>query len=112
MFFEDPAGGIQFEGSPFLILGRKVYDCQHGVDRHAKDKSRNKQQSVRDNVITNKQTKKEKGSKKERKEKKKKKILPFPSVCLQKKKRLTKGENFKLESSFIAHCWIGGVPNF
>ena len=56
VFFEYPAGAIRFEGSPFLILGRKVYDCQHGVDRHAKDKSKNKQESVRDNMI-NKQKK-------------------------------------------------------
>ena len=86
MFFEDPAGGIQFEGSPFLILGRKVYDCQHGVDSHAKDKSRNKQQSVRDNLITNKQTKKEKGSKKERKEKKIENItIPISLLAKEKK---------------------------
>ena len=49
VFFEDPTGGqnrIQFDGCPFIIVGRKVYDCQHGVDRHAKEKLMNQQKSV------------------------------------------------------------------
>ena len=49
VFFEDPAGGhnrIQFDGCPYIIVGRKVYDCQHGVDRHAKEKQRNQQNRV------------------------------------------------------------------
>ena len=44
MFFEDPktetGKTIKFDGCPYVILGRKVFDCQHGVDRHAKDKKR------------------------------------------------------------------------
>ncbi|KAJ7389470.1 hypothetical protein OS493_031439 [Desmophyllum pertusum] len=36
---------IQFDGCPFIIVGRKVYDCQHGVDRHAKEKLMNQQKS-------------------------------------------------------------------
>ena len=48
VFFEDPAGGhsrIQFDGCPYIIVGRKVYHCQHGVDRHAKEKQRNQHNS-------------------------------------------------------------------
>ncbi|CAH3111147.1 unnamed protein product [Pocillopora meandrina] len=46
VYFEGPAAGntrIQFDGCPFIIVGRKVCDCQHGVerDRHAKEKKRN-----------------------------------------------------------------------
>ena len=41
IFFEDPKGKgkIKFDGCPYIILGRKFYECQHGVDRHAKDKT-------------------------------------------------------------------------
>ena len=49
VFFEDPVGGhnrIKFDGCPYIIVGRKVYDCQHGVDRHAKEKQRNQQNRV------------------------------------------------------------------
>ena len=49
VFFEDPAGGhnrIKFDGCPYIIVGRKVYDCQHGVDRHAKEKKKNQQNGV------------------------------------------------------------------
>ena len=28
-----------------------MYDCQHGVDRHAKEKSRNQQKSVRERLL-------------------------------------------------------------
>ena len=54
VFFEDPAGGhnrIQFDGCPYIIVGRKVYDCQHGVDRHAKEKQRNQKNGVSDNFL-------------------------------------------------------------
>ena len=34
------------DACPYIIVGRKVYDCQHGVDRHAKEKQRNQQNRV------------------------------------------------------------------
>ena len=44
MYFEDGTSGrsekIQFDGVPYIILGRRAYDCQHGLDRHAKDKKK------------------------------------------------------------------------
>ena len=46
VFFKDPASGhdrIQFDGCPYIIVGWKVYNCQDGVDRHAKEKQRNHQ---------------------------------------------------------------------
>ena len=32
----------QFTGVPFIILGRKLYDCQHGIDRKAGEKRKRK----------------------------------------------------------------------
>ena len=47
VFFEDRNGGrIKFDGCPYIILGRKVYDCQHGVDRHANEKKRDKDKKM------------------------------------------------------------------
>ena len=31
-----------FTGVPFLILGRKVFNCQHGIDRTAGEKRKQK----------------------------------------------------------------------
>ena len=31
-----------FTGVPFLILGRKVFNCQHGIDRTAEEKRKRK----------------------------------------------------------------------
>ena len=57
VFFEDhkteTGKRIKFDGCPYVILGRKVFDCQHGVDCHAKDKKRKQK---------NAQVRKEKGS--------------------------------------------------
>ena len=39
---------ITFTGIPFMTLGTKVYDCQHGVDRDLlKTKKRNQTDEVR-----------------------------------------------------------------
>jgi len=51
VFFEDPKTGhsgkrIKFDGCPYIIVGRKVYDCQHGVDRHAKEKKRKEESKL------------------------------------------------------------------
>lgn len=56
IYFEDSRIGstrnkIPFDGCPYIVMGRKVYDCQHGVDRHAKDKKRKK-----DDKLVNKKT--------------------------------------------------------
>ena len=45
VYFQDPKSskgrdGIPFDGVPFIIIGRKQYDCQHGVDRHAGEKKK------------------------------------------------------------------------
>lgn len=47
VYFQDPKSskgrdGIPFDGVPFIITGRKQYDCQHGVDRHAREKKKKK----------------------------------------------------------------------
>jgi hypothetical protein len=43
---------IVYDGTPFIIERRKVYDCQHGVDRNVADKKRYLEKSeVRDNSI-------------------------------------------------------------
>jgi hypothetical protein len=39
VIFKDPKsnnsdGRIEFDGIPYMILGRKVFECQHRVDRH------------------------------------------------------------------------------
>ena len=33
---------LLFTGVPFLILGRKVFNCQHGIDRTAGEKRKRK----------------------------------------------------------------------
>ena len=33
---------IKFDGTPFIILGEKIYECQFGKDRHAARKEKNK----------------------------------------------------------------------
>jgi len=46
ILWEDPhdakGAKISFTGMPFVILGRKVYDCQHGVDKKAGVKRKRK----------------------------------------------------------------------
>ena len=33
--------GLPFDKVPFVVVNHKVYDCQHGVDRHLSEKKRN-----------------------------------------------------------------------
>ena len=33
--------GLRFDHVPFVVVNHKVYDCQHGVDRHLCEKKRN-----------------------------------------------------------------------
>lgn len=33
--------GLRFDNVPFVVVNHKVYDCQHGVDRHLCEKKRN-----------------------------------------------------------------------
>ena len=45
VFFEDPQSvtsqsRIKYDGIPFIITGKRVYDCHQGIDRHAEDKER------------------------------------------------------------------------
>ena len=45
VFFEDPQSvtsqsRIKYDGIPFIITGKRVYDCHQGIDRHAADKER------------------------------------------------------------------------
>ncbi|XP_078349678.1 uncharacterized protein LOC144634557 [Oculina patagonica] len=45
VFFEDPhtpmsQPRITYDGVPFIITGKRVYDCHQGTDRHAADKQR------------------------------------------------------------------------
>lgn len=47
---------ISFTGVPFIILGSKVYDCQHGVDRNTALKKRNRTE-VSSKVTTKAHTK-------------------------------------------------------
>ena len=46
ILWEDPrdthGAKISFTGEPFIILGRKLYDCQHGIDRKAGEKRKRK----------------------------------------------------------------------
>ena len=51
VFFEDPQTGssqprIPYDGVPFTITGKRVYDCHQGIDRHAADKRRLKSNKV------------------------------------------------------------------
>lgn len=43
VFFEDPRTPmsqprITYDGVPFMIAGKRVYDCHQGTDRHAAEK--------------------------------------------------------------------------
>ena len=43
VFFEDPQSAwsqprVAYDGTPYVILGKRIYDCQQGADRHAADK--------------------------------------------------------------------------
>ena len=42
IFFQDPnttnAPKIEYDGVPYIIERRKVFDCQHGIDRNLADK--------------------------------------------------------------------------
>jgi len=56
ILWEDPhnAKGAKtsFTGMPFVILGRKVYDCQHGIDKKAEEKRKTKEaQEVRNHFF-------------------------------------------------------------
>ena len=44
MLWED--GSLRFDHIPFVVVNHKVYDCQHGVDRHVRDKKRNQTVSL------------------------------------------------------------------
>ena len=52
ILWEDPRDAkgekIIFTGVPFVILGRKIYDCQHGVDRKAREKRIRKEEFATD----------------------------------------------------------------
>ena len=49
ILWEDPQNAqgdrekIIFTGSPFIILGGKIYNYQHGIDRKARDKRKRKE---------------------------------------------------------------------
>ena len=49
IFFQDPnttnAPKIEYDGVPYIIERRKVFDCQHGIDRNLADKNRYLQKS-------------------------------------------------------------------
>ena len=50
IFFQDPnttnaSAKIEYDGIPFIIERRKVFDCQHGIDRNLADKNRYLQKS-------------------------------------------------------------------
>lgn len=45
VFFEDPhtpmsQPRITYDGVPFIITGKRVYDCHQGTDRHAANRQR------------------------------------------------------------------------
>jgi hypothetical protein len=52
VFFEDPKNShtdqerLDFDGVPYMIMGRKVVECQHGIDRHANEKKRNRESKI------------------------------------------------------------------
>jgi len=56
IFWEDSqfvdGAKISFNGVPFIILGSKVYDCQHGVDRNTALK-RKRREEAEVNKISN-----------------------------------------------------------
>ena len=39
MLWEDSS--LSFDHLPFIVVNHKVYDCQHGVDRHMNAKKGN-----------------------------------------------------------------------
>ena len=44
MLWED--GSLRFDHIPFVVVNHKVYDCQHGVDRHVREEKRNQTVSL------------------------------------------------------------------
>ena len=44
MLWED--GSLRFDHIPFVVVNHKVCDCQHGVDRHVREKKRNQSVSL------------------------------------------------------------------
>jgi len=51
VFFEHPhtlmsQPRITYNGVPFIIIGKRVYDCHQGTDRHVPDKQRRKNAKV------------------------------------------------------------------
>ena len=44
MLWEDDS--LCFDHILFLVVNQKVYDCQHGVDRHVREKKRNQTVSL------------------------------------------------------------------
>ena len=56
VFFEDPhtpmsQPRIKYDGVPFIIIGKRVYDCHQGIDRHVADKQRRKSAKVTHKLI-------------------------------------------------------------
>ena len=43
---------VTYDGIPFVITGKRVYDCHQGTDRHASDKQRRKNAKVTNLSIT------------------------------------------------------------
>ncbi|CAH3030562.1 unnamed protein product, partial [Porites evermanni] len=39
-------GSLRFDHIPFVVVNHKVCDCQHGVDRHVREKKRNQSVSL------------------------------------------------------------------
>ena len=39
-------GSLRFDRIPFVVVHHKVYDRQHGVDRHVREKKRNQTVSL------------------------------------------------------------------
>ena len=57
VFFQDSQTAmfqprITYDGIPFVITRKRVYDCHQGTDRHASDKQRRKNAKVTNLSIT------------------------------------------------------------
>ena len=55
VFFEDPQTAssqprILYDGVPFIITGKRVYDCHLGTDRHTADKEKLKSKTVSEGI--------------------------------------------------------------
>ena len=54
IFWEDSqlvdGAKISFSGVPFIILGSKVYDCQHGMDRNMAVKRKRREEAEVSNI--------------------------------------------------------------